>query len=75
MTLENNLQHEKVIHLDLNKFTAVERDTSVKATIAKMRADANHCAIVTDNGTLIGIFTDREFSKKLSMRPKPGIKP
>jgi hypothetical protein len=37
MNLEQHLKKEQVIHLDLHNFTSVERGTSARATIEKMR--------------------------------------
>jgi CBS domain-containing protein len=65
MTLEKNLQQEKVSHLDLSNFTKVESGTSVRETITVMRQEAHHCAIVMDGGALIGIFTDRDILRKV----------
>lgn len=65
MSLETDLQEEQVNHLDLNNFTTVEIGTSVKSTIEKMRAENQHCAIILDEGSLVGIFTDRDILNKV----------
>ena len=65
MSLEHNLQQEQVIHLNLTEFTEVECGTSVKATVEKMRQESHNCAFVTDKGTLVGIFTDRDILRKV----------
>jgi len=70
MTLEQDLQNERVIHLDLNGFTRVEIGASVKTTIEKMRAEHHHCAIITDQGLLVGIFTDRDILQKVAGQPQ-----
>jgi CBS domain-containing protein len=70
MTLESTLRQEKVIHLDLNQFTAVVSNTSVRQTIEKMREDAHHAAVITKNGVLIGIFTDRDILRKVVDTPE-----
>lgn len=70
MSLENTLQQEQVIHLDLNKFTSVARGTSVRDTIEKMRVASHHCAIILDNKTLVGIFTDRDILRKVVDAPE-----
>ncbi len=69
MSLESNLQQEQVIHLDLNRFAAVEIGTSVRQTIEKMRRTSHHCAVVLDQGTLVGIFTDRDILRKVVDAP------
>ncbi len=70
MTLETDLQNEKVIYLDLNKFTLVESGTSVRDTISKMRKASNNCAFITKDGALIGIFTDRDVLRKVVSTPE-----
>ena len=75
MTLEQNLRQEKVIHLDLKKFTTVETGTSVRETIEKMRRQGHHCAIVIDQDSLTGIFTDRDILRKVVDAPISWDKP
>lgn len=70
MSLESDLQQEKVIHLDLNRFTTVESGISVKATVKEMRANSHHCAVILDNGALVGIFTDRDILIKVVNAPE-----
>lgn len=65
MSLEHDLQQEQVTCFDLMNFTSVEIGTSVKTTIEKMRAENQHCAIVVDKGSLVGIFTDRDVLRKV----------
>ena len=65
MSLVNDLQKEQVVHLDLSQFTAVKVGTSVRETIEEMRKANHHCAIVTDDGVLVGIFTDRDLMRKV----------
>ena len=70
MSLENDLQHEQVIHLDLTQFTAVKAGTSVRDTLEKMRQNSHHSAIVTKDGVLAGIFTDRDLMRKVVDTPE-----
>jgi len=65
MSFEYDLQEEQVNQLDLSSFTTVEIGTSVKATIEKMRAENQHCAIILNEGVLAGIFTDRDVLRKV----------
>jgi CBS domain-containing protein len=69
MSLEKDLQQERVIHLDLSRFTAVKVGTTVRETIEKMRQAGHHSAIVTKDGTLAGIFTDRDLMRKVVDNP------
>jgi CBS domain-containing protein len=70
MSLEYDLRQEKVIHLNLTEFTEVQIGTSVKATIEKMRRESHNCAFVTENGQLVGIFTDRDILRKVVDSPE-----
>ena len=70
MSLEHDLKQEQVIHLDLSKFTAVKVGTTVKDTVEAMRKANHHCAIVTDQGRLVGILTDRDLLRKVVDAPE-----
>jgi CBS domain-containing protein len=65
MSLEYDLRQEQVIHLNLTEFTQVEIGTSIRATIEKMRQENHNCAFITDQGRLVGIFTDRDILRKV----------
>lgn len=69
MSLENDLQQERVMHLDVGSFTVVESGTTVKATVEKMRAENHNCAIITKGKKLAGIFTDRDLLNKVVNAP------
>ena len=69
MSLEQDLHHEQVIHLDLTGFTEVEQTVSVGETVEKMRQADHHCAFITDNGILKGIFTDRDILRRVVDSP------
>lgn len=70
MGLEYDLSQERVMHLDLTKFTMVESGTSVRDTVAMMREKNYYRALVTQNGELVGIFTDRDILKKVVTSPE-----
>jgi CBS domain-containing protein len=65
MSLEYDLRQEQVIHLNLTEFTEVQIGNSVKSTIEKMRQEDHNCAFITDNGKLVGIFTDRDVLRRV----------
>ena len=65
MSLEQDLQHEKVRHLDLTQFTEVTVGTSVRDTVTQMQKKGHHSAIVTKDGALAGIFTDRDLLRRV----------
>ncbi|GAB4580597.1 MAG: hypothetical protein Fur0022_33390 [Anaerolineales bacterium] len=69
MTIERDLHTEPVAHLDLTEYTLVESGTSVRDTVAKMRAEKHNCAFVTEGGQLTGLFTDRDVLRRVVDRP------
>ena len=70
MTLEQELQNEQVSHLDLSGFSQVVTGTTVRETIAKMRAERHNVCLVTADEKLIGIFTDRDVLRKVAAHPE-----
>ena len=75
MSLESTLQQERVIHLDLNRFATVERGTSVRETVEVMRRDGHHCAVILEQDSLVGIFTDRDILEKIVDSPETWDQP
>lgn len=69
MSLENELKAERVSHLDLSGFSAVESGTPVTAVLDKLRADRRNVALVIGGGRLIGILTDRDIMRKIATHP------
>lgn len=59
-----------VMEDDLNQleqeFLGVSPDTSATEVIEKMKAARVGCALVLDNGKLVGIFTERDLLNKLT---------
>ena len=75
MSLESNLQHEQVIHLDVGNFTEVKSDTPVKDVVEQMRSEGHNCAVITKRNKLVGIFTDRDLLRKVVDAPESWDKP
>jgi CBS domain-containing protein len=69
MSVEHDLHTEPVAHLDLSEYALVKSGTSVRDTIAQMRTEKHNCAFITKNGTLTGIFTDRDVLRRVVDRP------
>jgi CBS domain-containing protein len=69
MSLEQDLQEEQVNHLDISKFITIPSGTLVKDAIERMRQKNHNCAIITKDGALIGIFTDRDMLRKVVDAP------
>ena len=66
MSLEKNLEDVQIDRLDLSDFVSAEIGTSVKTVVEAMRSSDHNCAIVTDRGDLIGIFTDHDILMKIA---------
>jgi signal-transduction protein with cAMP-binding, CBS, and nucleotidyltransferase domain len=75
MSLESDLKHEQVIHLDVGSFTEVKSNTSVKDAIEQMRSEGHNCAVITRQNKLVGIFTDRDLLRKVVDAPERWDKP
>ena len=70
MTLEQELQAENVSHLDLSGFSQVASGTTIRETIARMRAGRHNVCLVTAEDKLVGIFTDRDVLRKVVANPE-----
>jgi CBS domain-containing protein len=70
MSLEQDLRAEKVGYLDLSYYTRVERGASVREALERMRHEGQGCALITEGGRLVGIFTERDVLKKVIDRPE-----
>lgn len=75
MPLEQDLQEERVSHLDLSRYATVESGTSVVETLKKMHQQRRNCILVTDGGRLIGIFTERDVLRKIAQNPDTWSRP
>ncbi len=75
MSFEQDLQKEQVAHLDLSNYTSVEIGISVRRTIEQMRAEKHTCALITDQGALVGIFTEHDILTKIVDDPETWILP
>lgn len=65
MSLAAELREEKVAHLDLSGFSQVSSGTSVREALAKLRAERHNICLVTQDGHLHGIFTDRDVLRRV----------
>ena len=65
MSLESELRSEQVSHLDLSGFSPVKSGVSVRAVLDTLRSENHHVALVTADGALVGIFTDRDVINKV----------
>jgi CBS domain-containing protein len=69
MSLERDLRAEQVAHLDLSVVTAAESGTPVREVLERMRRAGHGCALITREGRLVGIFTERDALHKVVDRP------
>ncbi len=81
MSLQTDLKSEKVSHLAVSGFAQVALGTSVRDTLARMRADRRVVCLVVEEGAaagtgngqeegsrqarLVGIFTERDVMRKV----------
>jgi CBS domain-containing protein len=64
-SLERSVMEDDISQLD-QEFLGVPPGTSVLEVIAKMKAAGLGCALVMDEGKLVGIFTERDLLNKLT---------
>ena len=69
MSLEQELKSEKVTHLNLTGFCIVDSGTAVADTLRNMRTNKVNVCLITENGSLIGIFTDRDVVTRVVTQP------
>jgi predicted transcriptional regulator len=65
MNLRNNLHSDTIKHVDLSFFIEVQKGLKVRHAIEKMQASQRKCALVMDNGSLLGIFTNHDIARKV----------
>src|SRR5438128_1513429 len=75
MSLERDLRAERVAYLDLSYFSLVESGTPVGAVLERMRSAGHGCALITQEGRLVGIFTERDVLQKVVDRPETWDQP
>ena len=75
MSLEQELQTEKVAHLDLSGFCQIASGTSVRETLDRMRQAGHNVALIVDGNKLIGVFTDRDVLRKVAAEPETWDRP
>jgi CBS domain-containing protein len=75
MSIEHDLQVERVSHLDLSRYAAVETGTPVNEVLKQMREQRRNCVLVIDAGRLAGIFTERDVLRKIIKAPDTWSRP
>ncbi|MCL4863239.1 MAG: CBS domain-containing protein [Caldilineaceae bacterium] len=69
MSLESELREQKVAHLDLSSFSLAPSGSTVRAALDQLRSDGNTTCLVTENGKLMGIFTERDVLRRVVDAP------
>lgn len=70
MGLKEELRAESVTHLDLSDYCVVESGTAVREVVAKMRDKKVNVCLITSEGRLIGILSERDVSQKIADSPQ-----
>ena len=65
MGLRENLWQDDISHVDLTPPLVVSPQTPVRATIERLREAGAGCILVCDGSDLVGIFTERDFVKRV----------
>lgn len=69
MSLDQELQLEKVVHLDLSGFCQIPSGTAVREALNRMRQYGHNVCLITEEDRLVGIFTDRDVLRKVVGEP------
>jgi CBS domain-containing protein len=65
MSIADKLSQTKIRHLPLRTPALVERGASIRETVEVMKAKNLGCALVCDEGRLVGIFTERDLLNRV----------
>ncbi len=65
MSIAVKLSNLKIRHLPLRQPALVERNASINDAVEAMKASRLGCALVCDNGKLVGLFTERDLLNKV----------
>ena len=69
MRLNEEIRSGLVGHLDLHSYVATDTSTPVRQVLELMRHSDRTTALITENGQLVGIFTERDVLRKIVSRP------
>src|SRR5213593_42038 len=75
MSLERDLRAEQVAYLDLSFYSLADGATPVSTVLERMRNTGHGCALITQDGRLAGIFTERDVLQKVVDRPETWDRP
>src|SRR4051794_27337905 len=69
MTLGKAIRENRVGHLDLTEYVTTTEDTPVREVVDLMRRLNRTTTLVTRDGALRGIFTERDVLHKVALQP------
>jgi CBS domain-containing protein len=69
MSIADKLSVIRIRHLPLRPPAIVERGASIRETVEAMRAKHLGCALICEEGRLVGIFTERDLLNKVIGEP------
>lgn len=69
MSIADKLSEIKIRHLPLRSPAMVERSASIGEAVEAMKAKHLGCALICDEGRLVGIFTERDLLNKVIGEP------
>ncbi len=75
MNIAEALSTTPVSSVDLTRYVAVAPHVEVAETIALMSSAARSCACVVDDGSVVGIFTQRDYVQRVVGRPHSWDRP
>jgi CBS domain-containing protein len=70
MGLKEELRAESVTHLDLSDYCLATSGTSVREVVAKMREERVNVCLITSDGRLIGILSERDVLQEIADMPE-----
>lgn len=70
MGLKEELRAESVTHLDLSDYSVVESGTAIRDVVDRMREKKVNVCLITHDGRLIGILSERDVSQKIADNPE-----
>lgn len=75
MSISMELRAQRVGQLELSDFCQVESGTAIRDVVTRMREMAVNVALITREGKLVGILSDRDVLKKVASFPAIWDKP